>query len=90
MKLGVMFQVMDATATEPGSAEVSRIAAYRAACYARRALAAGCTVAELLARGEAAAAETRRWNALRYDRAEQWQALRRKAAAHRRGWTVLA
>lgn len=72
------------------SAARDRIAAYRAAMLAHKAQAAGCTVAELLARGEREAAETRRINELRYDRAAQRQAIARKAAAHRRTWAVLA
>lgn len=39
---------------------MTRVATYRAAMLARRAAKAGCTVAELLARGEAETDRTRR------------------------------
>lgn len=70
---------------------MSRIATYRAAMLARRAAAAGCTVAEFLTRGEAAAEVTRRVAELRYGgRRSGWPTIAIRAAAHGRSWAVLA
>ena len=69
---------------------MSRIATYRDAMLARKAAAAGCTVAELLARSEAEAAITRRVCELRSGRRSAWPEIARKAAAHGRSWAVLA
>lgn len=66
------------------------VASYRFAMLARKAAAAGCTVAELLARGQAEADRTRRANELRCDRRSGWREIARKAAAHGRSWAVLA
>ena len=65
------------------------LSSYRSAMLARKAAAAGFTVAELIARGKAQAERTRQFNALRYDREAQWRAIERKARAWRRMWTVM-
>jgi len=54
---------------------MTKIEAYRTAMLARKAAAAGCSVAELLARGERDAAITRRANELRIDRRSAWPTL---------------
>lgn len=63
-----------------------RIAAYRTAMLERKARAAGCSVAELLARGEREAAITRRANELRYAPATGRATLATHAAACGRTW----
>lgn len=64
------------------------VAEYRAAMLARKAAAAGVSVAEFLERGEAKARLHRRAGELRCDRRSGWPTLGYRAAAMGRGWTV--
>lgn len=68
---------------------MSKIAAYKAALLARKAAAAGCTVEELLRRGEVEAELNRRCWEIRLDRRSGWPEIARKAIAHSRTWTVI-
>lgn len=79
----------DGTTRDERSCMSDRIAAYRTAMLERKARAAGCSVAELLARGEREAAITRRASELRYARRTAWPTLGYHAARHSRSWVVL-
>lgn len=68
---------------------MSTVATYRAQLLARRARAAGCTVAELLARGEREADVTRRVNEIRRDRSIARATIAGRAAELGHGWTVV-
>ena len=63
---------------------------YRTALIARRATAAGITVAELLRRGEIELQLNRRASELRFDRRGGWAAIQQRAMAYGRTWAVFA
>jgi hypothetical protein len=65
------------------------IAAYRARILARNAHRAGCTVAELLARGERELELNRRCSEIRTERRTAWVTIASRAAALGRGWAVM-
>lgn len=79
----------DGTTRDERSCMSDRIAAYRTAMLARKARAAGCSVAELLARGEREAAITRRANELRYAPVSGWTTIADHAGRHSRTWVAL-
>ena len=66
-----------------------RMAAVRAAMIARKAAAAGLSVAEFMRRGELEAPRVRGVGALIADRTLQHLAIGRRAAAHQRTFTIL-
>lgn len=65
------------------------VADYRAAMLARKASAAGCTVEELLARGQRDAELNRRVFEIKMDGGSAWDTLERHAWSQGRVWCVL-
>lgn len=68
---------------------MSRVAAYREQMLARKAAAAGCSVAELLRRGERQLQISYRVVELRCNRRSGWPEIARRALAYGRTWQVI-
>lgn len=66
-----------------------KIENYKAQMLARKAAASGCTVAELLARGERDAGVTRRANEIRRARRTAWPTLAAHAARNARTFATV-